>query len=137
MRKLILVLLFGCAACTTQAEGPAQAGAAPDPAKALAPGDTFARMQALVGEASCTGSDQCRTVPLGANACGGPQAYLPYSTARTDEKALLELAARFKAERQAQIKATGEMSTCRHIPDPGAVCTAGKCQLGAGTSSAR
>lgn len=137
MRKLILVLLLGCAACTTQADDPAPPSAgAQRPAPGTAPGDTFARMKALVGAASCTASDQCRTVALGANACGGPQGYLPYSTAGTDEKALLELAARFKAERQAEIKARGEMSTCQHIPDPGAVCTSGTCQLGASSPSA-
>ena len=63
-------------------------------------------------------------------ACGGPQGYLPYASGRTDEKALQELAQRYQAERKAEIAASGQMSICRHLPDPGAVCTAGTCQLG-------
>ena len=93
MRKLILILLLGCAACTTQAQDPARKDAragTPAAAKA-APGDTLSRIRALVGDASCTESGQCRTLPIGAVACGGPQDYLPYSTSRTDEKALLAL----------------------------------------------
>jgi hypothetical protein len=70
-------------------------------------------------------------------ACGGPEAYLPYSTARTDEKALRTLAEQHKARRQAEIKASGLMSTCVHLPDPGAVCTSGACQLGGGSPAAR
>lgn len=144
MRKLILILLLACSACTTQAGDPARqdqpAAAAPAagaPAIAGAGGDTVARIRGLIGEASCTESAQCRTLPIGAVACGGPQAYLPYSLARTDEKALRTLAEQYKAERQAAIKAGGLMSTCRHLPDPGAVCTSGSCQLGASSPAAR
>jgi len=139
MRTLILVLLLACAACSTKAQDPARAPASGGAAStAAAPaGDTLARIRSLTADATCTEHGQCRTVAIGANPCGGPQEYLPYSLTRTDEKALLELAARHKAERQAQNKASGMMSACRHIPDPGAVCTAGACQLGASSPSPR
>lgn len=135
MRKLILILLLGCSACTTQAQDPGRQPARPAvPAESSAPaqgGDTLARIRALIGPASCTESSQCRTLPVGAMACGGPQAYLPYSTSGTDEKALRALGEQHKAERQAEIKAGGMVSICRHLPDPGAVCVSGACQLGA------
>lgn len=141
MRKLILILLLGCAACTTQAQHPGHKGApatvAPTPgAAAPASGDALAGMRALIGDAACTESSQCRTVPVGALACGGPEAYLPYSTSRTDEKALLALGEQYKAARQAGNKSSGMASICRHVSDPGAVCTGGRCQLGGGSASA-
>ncbi len=134
MRTLILVLLLGCAACSTQAQDPKPA---PAPAAAAPAGDTLARIRTMTADATCTEHGQCRTVAIGATPCGGPQEYLPYSMTRTNEKALLELAARYKAERQAQNGAGGMMSACRHLPDPGAVCTAGACQLGASSPAPR
>lgn len=136
MRTLILALLFGCSACTTQAGDPTRAPAAGAAARTAPAGDTLARIRALAADATCTEHGQCRTVAIGATPCGGPQEYLPYSMIRTDEKALLELAQRYKAERQAQNQG-GMMGACRHLPDPGAICTAGACQLGASSPAPR
>jgi hypothetical protein len=136
MNKLLLILLLGCAACTTQAQDPSTSSAAKDtgarPAQAQAApgGDLLSQMRALTADATCSESTQCRSIPVGALACGGPQDYLPYSVTRTNEKQLRELAERYRAERQAQIVKTGEMSTCRYRPDPGAVCVSGTCRLG-------
>lgn len=144
MRKLILIFLLACTACTTQAQGPGRedagvsASAAATGSAAIggaAGGDTLARIRALVGGATCTESGQCRTLPVGAMPCGGPESYLPYSTAGTDEKALRGLGEQYKAARQAAHKTGGMMSICRHLPDPGAVCVSGRCQLGASSPS--
>jgi hypothetical protein len=134
MRKLILIFLLACSACATQARdpGPKDARAPASAATGAATGgDTLARIRALAGGATCTESGQCRTLPVGAMACGGPESYLPYSMSGTDEKALRALGEQYKAERQAANKAGGMMSICRHLPDPGAVCVSGSCQLGA------
>lgn len=133
MKNLILILLFGAtAACTTHAPdsatAPAKDGA--PPVVALQPGATVDQIKRLIGAPGCSDNAQCRSLPVGALACGGPQEYLPYSTAKSDEKALLALAERSKTERQAEIQRTGEMSICINRPDPGAVCVAGACQLG-------
>lgn len=143
MRNLILILLLACTACSTQAQPPQGQDAGRDQGQALAsrstaPGDgaaTLARIRALAGDAGCSASSQCRTLALGARACGGPEAYLPYSTAATDEKALRALGEQYKAEREAANKAGGMMSICRHEPDPGAVCQAGKCVLGSSSAT--
>lgn len=140
MRKLILIMLLACSACSTQAQDPARKDArAPEntaAAGAAAGNDTLARIRALAGGATCTESGQCRTLPLGTMACGGPEGYLPYSMSGTDEKALRALAEQYKAERQLANKAGGMMSICRHLPDPGAVCVSGSCQLGASSPAA-
>lgn len=86
----------------------------------------------MIGSAACSGPSQCRTLAVGARACGGPEAYLPYSTANLSEPALKALAERYKGEREAQNQASGMMSNCLFIADPGAVCRAGTCQLGTG-----
>jgi len=131
MKKLAFILLFGCAACTTQANDPQShsnaPGAAPVAGKPASSPDDIRRM---IGTPACSDSSQCRTLPIGALACGGPEAYLPWSTLHGNENDLRAAAERGKAARQAEIKRTGEMSICLNRPDPGAVCVSGVCQLG-------
>lgn len=130
---LLLLACVTCVACAATSGGPAK----PKPATP-ATGDTLAQIRALIGNATCTDSSQCHTLAIGARPCGGPQAYLPWSSAHTDGAALAVLADSFKKEREAAIAASGEMSTCQFLPDPGAVCRAGTCQLnppGAGPSA--
>lgn len=134
MRKLLLPLILACAACTTDAVTSATP-AQPTPAGKTAPAadaGTLAQIRAKIGTATCTDSSQCRTLPLGARACGGPEAYLPYSTANNAETALKALGERYKQERQAQNEKSGMVSDCRFMMDPGAVCQAGTCQLAPG-----
>jgi hypothetical protein len=106
----------------------------PTPTPAAA-GGTLEQIRAMIGGASCTDSSQCRTLAVGARACGGPEAYLPYSTANLSEPALQALAERHKAERQAANEQSGMRSTCQVITDPGAECRAGTCQLRAAPGS--
>jgi hypothetical protein len=115
--SLSFFLLAGCAASSPTDARDAPAG-------------TLQQLQALIGSAACTDSSQCRTVAIGARACGGPQGYLAWSTAQTDGGALRALAERYKAERQAEIKQKGEMSDCRFLADPGASCRSGTCHPG-------
>lgn len=97
--------------------------------------DTLAQLQALGSDAACTSDQQCRTLPLGAKACGGPESYLAYSTARTRPQRAQALAERYRKERAAANRASGLASDCRFLADPGAQCRAGSCQLG-GTGDA-
>lgn len=91
--------------------------------------DTLAQLKALAGDAACSSDAQCRTVPVGAKACGGPESYLAYSTDKTSPGKAAELAQRYRKEREAANKASGRISDCRFLMDPGAQCRAGKCQL--------
>ena len=100
-----------------------------DPASGAGSGDTLSRIRALVGDAACTDDCQCHTLALGARPGGGPQAYLAWSSACTDGAALALLAEQFRQERLAEIAASGALSDCRFLPDPGAVCRAGTCRL--------
>ena len=83
----------------------------------------------------CRSDAECRTLGVGAMACGGPQQYLPWSAAATHEPTLQAAARRYASARRKQIERTGESSVCVVLEDPGAACqpadetTAGRCVL--------
>jgi hypothetical protein len=130
MRTLILLLLAGCTACTGAATQTAPSQGAPAPAAQAGAGDTLARIRAMIGTPSCSGDAQCHTLAVGHKSCGGPESYLAWSSGKTSEAELQALAERYKEERRAADAASGMVSNCRFMPDPGAVCRAGTCQLG-------
>jgi len=142
MQKLVLLLLAACAASgcgaqsgSQQAPAPvAAAKAAPDTSLA-APGDTLTRIRTLVGSPTCTSDAQCHTLPLGAKSCGGPEGYIAWSSAKTQEAELRALGDSYKEQQRAANAASGMMSTCNFVPDPGAICKTGICQLGSGAAA--
>ena len=87
------------------------------------------RIDALVGDAACDSAAQCRSIAVGAKPCGGPERYLAWSTARTDEKQLKEAVARHAQRRNADNQAGRMASNCMMVTDPGASCTAQRCTL--------
>lgn len=126
MRQLVILMLLGCASCAAGGPAvPAGAGKGPAPARA----DSVARIRELIGNAACSDASQCHSLAVGARACGGPEYYLAWSSATTGGDQLRALAERYKAERRAGNAASGRISDCRYAVDPGAVCTAGRCQL--------
>jgi hypothetical protein len=134
---LVMATVAGCAAAG--AGGSATAGSASGAADDR--GDrAFAALQALVGDAACRDDTQCRTLPVGSLACGGPASYLAWSTLRSNEAALNAAAAPLAHRRPGS--ARGEMSICRMLPDPGARCVRvqgesfGTCRLREGSAGA-
>lgn len=119
MRHLCLLLLVACAA------GPAPVSVpVPVPApQRHDPQTTLRQLRARIGAAACAESAECRTVALGAKACGGPEFYLPWSSRASSPEAVAALAARYQAQRQAEHAADGGvLGDCRVVADPGAVC---------------
>lgn len=94
-----------------------------------------AALQALIGDAACRDDGQCRTLPVGSLACGGPASYLPWSTLRSDEAALKAAAAPLAQRRPGS--ARGEVSICRVLPDPGARCVRDSAASALGTCRLR
>jgi len=135
MRKLVLLSLLACAACTTRADGPATpqaaqpATASAAPAPAAGGGDLQAQIRRLVGKAECSSDSQCRILPLGARPCGGPAGYLAWSSTATPAGELQALADRYRTEQQERNAQSGMVSDCRAIAPPAAACRAGSCQL--------
>lgn len=108
-----------------QVPQPPREGAAPAESTA----SLAAQLRAAIGDASCTENAQCRTLAWGSKACGGPQAYVAWSTTRSDGRTLEELATRHAAAQARDNEASGRMSDCRLLTDPGAQCVANRCVL--------
>jgi hypothetical protein len=111
-------LLAIAAAAPVSADSMAAASA---PGRAVAP-DPLARVHALIGNAACTSDEQCRTIGVGAKACGGPEAYLAWSTVRTDAPALEAAVAAYGSTRLDAVARGGRVSNCALTVDPGASC---------------
>ena len=98
-----------------------------------------AQVQRLIGRAACDSDAQCRTLPLGARACGGPETYVAWSVLGTDQAALQRAGDRYGQWQARQQARSGTMSICMVEVDPGAVCSrsattaqpdTGRCVLG-------
>jgi hypothetical protein len=115
-------MLAALAACSTAASPPEEAASA-------AAADASAQLRALVGDAACSDDSQCRTVGWGAKACGGPERWIAYSSARTDGAALEQLARQHAELQRASQARSGMVSNCMYVADPGAQCVASRCVL--------
>ena len=129
-RWLTLGLALWLGACQGPVAAPtstaAPAAPASDEAAAL-----LAQIRAEIGDAPCSSHAQCRTLPIGSRACGGPASWWAWSTANASAERLQGWAQRLEqVERDRQAR-QGLMSTCVIVPDPGASCVAQRCVLNA------
>jgi hypothetical protein len=140
MRQLLLLLLLGCAGCSA-VDSSTAAAPVNSPAPVQAPlarsedaASLLVQIRNAIGPASCSDSTQCKTLAVGARACGGPEGYLAYSTNTRPSEPLETLASRHAESRRSAHAASGLMSTCVMLPDPGAVCVQGACRLRSGVN---
>lgn len=119
--RAIPVLALLASACVTAVEAPAAEAA------------LLASIEAEIGEAPCTADAQCHTLPIGARACGGPERWMAWSAAASRGERLTALSDKLSQLAQARNERIGLMSTCVVVPDPGAVCRAGRCVVGVGS----
>jgi len=104
------------------------------PASAAAGGDLAAvesQLDATLGRASaCTADAECRSVAVGAKACGGPTGYRAYSSRTASPDSVEALAQHERELAAAQAKASHQVSPCFMLADPGARCQQNKCVTG-------
>jgi hypothetical protein len=94
-------------------------------AAAAATGDSASLMRdidAQIGDAACHDDTQCRSIAIGAKACGGPEIYRAWSTAVSNPDALAALVTRHQRAQRVDLTGSGRVSNCSITPDPGAVC---------------
>lgn len=137
-----LLLLAGsaCSSGAPRADAPAPAPASASASPSATPASLLAAIEAERGAARCDSDGQCRTIGVGAKACGGPERYLAWSSKDGDGSRLKALVRQHAELRRQEDAESGMMSTCNLIPDPGATCQAGQCVLrppGLGGSQAR
>ena len=123
------LLSIFCAACAADtgpgapAAGGGTAGVASAAgAIALDAENPMAALRALVGDAACESDADCRSMPIGAKACGGPEGYVAWSRRVGDAAALAEAVAAYNARRAADTQRDGRVSDCAMAVDPGAAC---------------
>lgn len=97
--------------------GPAALSVAP-PGTAQLPDE----VRRELGEAACDADTQCRSIGIGVRPCGGPEAYLAWSSKVSDRARMTALVAKYNDDRRLKNQRSDIMSDCRVIPDPGAVC---------------
>lgn len=90
-----------------------------------------------VGDLACDTDSQCRTIPVGSKACGGPVRWLAWSTQGTGEAMLRKQIDRAASATVVAPGRRGGYSDCTVLPDPGAACRADRCVLLQGTAAAR
>lgn len=120
------------AACQAQAPSPGTAG---DPGQ-RAEAALLERIRGEIGEARCDRDAQCHTLAVGEKACGGPAGYLAWSGPAARGQKLEAWAAELASLQRKRAAASGMMSNCQFLPDPGAVCVQQRCVLGAGAAGA-
>lgn len=77
---------------------------------------------------SCSGDD-CRTMPMGAKACGGPEKYLIYALSKVDEKQLIEKVKVYTDLQKKINTETNKISDCSLIVAPTVNCLNGTCTV--------
>jgi hypothetical protein len=88
-----------------------------------------------IGVARCESDAQCRTLAVGAKACGGPQFWLAWSISNSRETKLRTLADELTVLQRQRLTQSGMVSNCRYIADPGAMCQSHQCVLRAPDSA--
>ena len=97
----------------------------------------LARIRGAVGAAQCSDNSQCRTLAIGQKPCGGPEQWLPYSSATAPVEPLKAWSAELAAAAKRRNASSGMAGNCSYTPDPGAACVAGRCVAVAVAASAR
>ncbi len=130
MKRTVLKLPFLLGMLVAAVVTSACAQSTADPVKNQAGSAALlAAIQSEVGGAPCDSQQQCHSAPLGAKPCGGPDAYIAWSSKQTDEKRLTALLAQYAAARSQESRQSGDSSTCMMVTNPGASCQAGRCTL--------
>lgn len=81
-----------------------------------------AEIRTRIGAALCTSDSDCRALPIGALACGGPSRFLPYSIQNTDEGPLGRLSEDHRRLSAEQVALRGVIEPCVALPVPAAYC---------------
>lgn len=87
----------------------------------------LAEIQTLINEGNCSNSSQCKFIPYGSKACGGPQGYLIFSSG-VDEEKLKSLVEKYNKAEATYNKENNIMSDCSIPPEPQELaCEDGQC----------
>lgn len=98
---------------------------------------TYRHIVENIGTATCYDNSQCAALALGANACGGPQSYLAFSTYNTDIDYLNSLAAEHRDTSQLANQRAELTAACQFVSEPLVACRVDQCVLDTETINIR
>lgn len=84
-------------------------------------------LRRYVGVPYADGLSQCRMAEVGARPCGGPDYYLPYSLATTDEFVVVRMVQRYSDLKRELNQKQQLMGTCEVIAPPKLTYAGGQC----------
>ena len=87
-----------------------------------------ADLDRLIGDAEASGLSACRTVPVGAKACGGPTDYAVYSAEASEAAAIVQTAEEITRMDEQANREFGLGSDCAVTPEPTVVWVGGQCR---------
>jgi len=104
---------------------PADAGGG-DPNLELA--SVRSEIRQLAGDGRCKEDSQCRAIPIGKRDCGGPDAYVVFSTLTAKTAALEARAAEYTALQEEILRDRSGVGPCEIILEPKLACIQQRCQ---------
>lgn len=123
MKILALVLMI------VAAFGPFECGRERDEARDRAKlAEMEAQIDAMIGDARCADSGQCKLIAFGAKPCGGPWKYKIYSEAVVSTEKLTKYVNAYNAYNRELNETYGWASDCGVASPPAVECRDGKCQ---------
>ena len=84
-------------------------------------------IETFIGEPTCGGPGDCRTVALGVKPCGGPWSYLAFNAAKIDTTALMQMVAEYNRFNAVLNERYGWVSDCMLVEPPALDCLDGHC----------
>ena len=96
-----------------------------------------AKIDRLIGTASCEQEVECQSIAFGVKPCGGPWKYKVYSTRGSDVSTLKREIDAYKTENEALNKKYGLGSDCRFVSPPAVACRDGVCVAGTAGAPSR
>jgi len=115
------ILLVALGVAPAQGGG-TDAGTTPQPATLRK------EIQRLAGDLRCNNVSQCRALPLGKRACGGPDEYVVFSTMTAKVAQLEKKAAEYTLLQEALLRGKPETGPCEIILEPTLQCVRQRCR---------
>lgn len=117
---IMIICITGMAACKDD-----------DPGNELADREQLTKMEAeidgLIGEATCTDAQGCRSIAFGDKPCGGPWSYKIYSVSGVDTLQLAGMVEAYFKFNRVLNERHGWMSDCMVVMPPNIDCVEGRC----------
>ena len=125
---LVLAVSVGCSGSASKSAGEGSSGETLGAeATGLRLDSLRAEVRALIGDVACQRVEQCRAIPFGSKPCGGPRAYLVYSTATTDTMEVVATVAEYTKLDEALNRDLGRISDCQAVAEPKVGCVDSRC----------